>query len=69
MYLKIIYSQSKEGKGFTDQFDGLRILTVGRLSAEKGQDFAIHVFARLIKDGYKVKWYCIVGEGNDKKRI
>jgi glycosyltransferase involved in cell wall biosynthesis len=63
---EIINSQSKKGKGFTDSFDGLRILTVGRLSAEKGQDLAIHVLARLIKDGYKVRWYC-VGEGNSRK--
>lgn len=61
-----IYRQSKEGKGFDDSFDGLRILTVGRLSAEKGQDLAIHVLARLVKDGYKVKWYC-VGEGKSRR--
>ncbi|MFJ7728158.1 glycosyltransferase [Neobacillus sp. NPDC097160] len=63
---KTIKSQSKKGKGFTDQFDGLRILTVGRLSGEKGQDLAIHTFKRLVNDGYKVKWYCI-GEGNSRK--
>ncbi|MEH7388358.1 glycosyltransferase [Bacillus sp. JJ1521] len=60
---QLIMSQAKEGLGFTDQFDGLRILTVGRLSTEKGQDIAIQVLARLIKNGYKVRWYC-VGEGN-----
>ncbi|NHC43328.1 glycosyltransferase, partial [Bacillus sp. MM2020_1] len=62
---KTIYNQAKEGTGFTDTFDGLRILTVGRLSDEKGQDLAIHVLARLVKDGYKVKWYCL-GEGNSR---
>ncbi|ETI67552.1 glycosyltransferase [Neobacillus vireti] len=61
-----VIRQSKEGKGFTDSFNGLRILTVGRLSAEKGQDLAIHALARLVKDGYKVKWYCI-GDGNSRR--
>lgn len=64
---KLIYSQTKEGNGFDDKFDGLRILTVGRLTKEKGQDLAIRVLARLIEDGYKVKWYC-VGEGASRKR-
>ncbi|MGG2060239.1 glycosyltransferase [Priestia megaterium] len=61
----IIHNQSKEGKGFKDSFDGLRILTVGRLTIEKGQDLAIQALSKLIKHGYKVKWYCI-GEGNSK---
>ncbi|MCR8925005.1 glycosyltransferase [Priestia megaterium] len=63
----IIRIQSKEEEGFRDNFDGLRILTVGRLTAEKGQDLAIEVLARLIKNGYKVKWYCI-GEGDSREK-
>jgi glycosyltransferase involved in cell wall biosynthesis len=59
---KTILSQSNSGNGFEDDFDGKRILTVGRLSKEKGQDLAIKVLARLVKEGHKVKWYCI-GEG------
>ncbi|MGG3912312.1 glycosyltransferase [Rossellomorea vietnamensis] len=58
-----ILSQSQIGEGFNDDFHGKRILTVGRLSREKGQDLAIRALARLIKEGHKVKWYCI-GEGN-----
>lgn len=57
---------AKEGKGFNDLFDGIRIVTVGRLTNEKGQDLAIKALARLINDGYKVRWYCI-GEGNSRK--
>ena len=64
---ELIYSQAKEGNGFNDKFDGLRILTVGRLTGEKGQDLAIRVLARLVEDGYKVKWYCL-GEGNSRKK-
>jgi glycosyltransferase involved in cell wall biosynthesis len=59
----LIKSQSKTGKGFTDQFEGLRILTVGRLSAEKGHDLIIPVLYRLIQEGYNVRWYCLGGGG------
>lgn len=60
---KEIIKMANNGAGFTDQFDGLRILTVGRLSKEKGQDLVIPVIAKLIRSGFKVRWYCI-GEGN-----
>ncbi|NOU70895.1 glycosyltransferase [Paenibacillus sp. LMG 31458] len=62
---KMIHSQAKEGRAFPDEIDGLRIVTVGRLTNEKGQDLAIRVLARLIDNGYKVKWYC-VGEGKSR---
>jgi len=64
----MVKCQSKLGKGFNDSFDGLRILTVGRLSPEKGLDMAVHALHRLIKDGYKVKWYC-VGNGPLKNSL
>ncbi|WP_430791424.1 glycosyltransferase [Virgibacillus flavescens] len=60
---KVIQRQSNEGIGFNDNFNGVRILTVGRLAIEKGQDLAILALARLVQEGYNVKWYC-VGEGN-----
>ena len=44
---KLIYSQAKEGNGFNDNFDGLRILTVGRLTVEKGQDLAITCISKI----------------------
>jgi glycosyltransferase involved in cell wall biosynthesis len=63
---KEILNQTRIGSGFTDKYDGIRILTVGRLAHEKGQDLAIRVLARLIDDGYQVKWYC-VGDGKSKE--
>ena len=56
---------SKNENGFNDSFNGVRILTVGRLSKEKGQDLTINVLDRLKNEGYKVKWYCI-GDGPEK---
>ncbi|WP_240951799.1 glycosyltransferase [Bacillus sp. RO2] len=57
-----ILEQAKSGPTFSDEFTGLRILTVGRITHEKGIDIAIHALSKLVKMGYKVKWYC-VGDG------
>lgn len=59
---KKIKRMADNGESFKDDFNGIRILTVGRLSEEKGQDLTISVLARLKSEGYKVRWYC-VGEG------
>jgi glycosyltransferase involved in cell wall biosynthesis len=61
-----IISLASTSKGFEDNYNGVRILTVGRLSIEKGQDLSIQVLARLKENGYKVRWYCI-GEGYARK--
>lgn len=43
------------------------IVTVGRLSKEKGQDLAIEALNVLKSQGYKVHWYCI-GSGSARKQ-
>src|SRR5690625_1014037 len=58
----LIKEMSKADSEFDENYKGLRIITVGRLSIEKGQDLAIEVLAKLRKEGYDVRWYCI-GEG------
>lgn len=63
---KMIEKMAYEGEGFSDDFDGTRILTVGRLSKEKGQDLIIPVLKKLKENGYKVRWYCI-GDGPARK--
>jgi len=60
-----IVKMANDGVGFEDHFRGLRILTVGRLTKEKGQDLTIPVLAKLKEEGYNVRWYCI-GDGRDK---
>lgn len=47
--------------GFEDKFEGIRILTVGRICYEKGIDLAIEAYKGLIESGYKVRWYLIGG--------
>ena len=61
----LIENMSKNENSFDDLFDGIRVLTVGRLSREKGQELTINVLARLKNEGYKIKWYCI-GDGPEK---
>ncbi|MCH5340527.1 MAG: glycosyltransferase [Acetatifactor sp.] len=63
-----IREQAKQPGGFTDSFEGYRILTVGRLTAQK--DFQVSVEAmRLLKDGgEKARWY-ILGEGEKRGEL
>ncbi|WP_424767284.1 glycosyltransferase [Paenibacillus sp. sgz302251] len=63
---KIIHNMSKEPINLYDGFKGMKIVTVGRLSKEKGQDIAIYVLYKLLQEGYQVRWYC-VGEGSARK--
>ncbi|MEH7444038.1 glycosyltransferase [Bacillus sp. JJ1122] len=63
-----VQEQANDGIGFTDDFNGIRILSVGRLSPEKGHDLAIKAMSKLISDGYNVRWYCI-GDGSSKYEL
>lgn len=63
---KSIKLMSKQGEGFKDKFNGIRILTVARLSKEKGQYLTIPVLARLKREGYNIIWYCI-GDGISRR--
>lgn len=65
---KALRIQAKKTTGFKDNFSGLRILTIGRLANEKGQDLAVNALKKLLKDGYDVKWYC-VGEGDKRAEL
>lgn len=61
----LINEMAEEEVEFDNEFDGIKIVTVGRLSQEKGQDLAIKALSKLKEDNYKVRWYC-VGEGNSR---
>lgn len=48
--------------GFSDHYDGFRILTVGRLTPQKAYEIAVDAM-RIVKDaGIKARWY-VLGEG------
>lgn len=63
-----ILIKSKVKEGFNDGFNGFRILTIGRLSPEKGYKMAINVCKRIITDGYKIRWY-VCGEGEQRAEL
>lgn len=44
------------------------ILTVGRISSEKGQDMIPAITRKLLDKGYVVRWY-IIGDGNMRSKI
>ena len=63
-----IRRKAEEGTGFEDHFDGVRLLTVGRLTHQKAYDIAIDAMKRIKDRGYKVRWY-ILGEGNERPAL
>ena len=63
-----ILRKAESGTGFTDGFDGIRLVTVGRLHYQKGYDIAIEALAKLRQDGYSVRWY-VIGEGMERRNL
>lgn len=66
--IRDILMKSKINEGFNDRYDGLRILTIGRLSPEKGYKMAIDVCEKIIDDGYKIRWY-VCGDGEQRTEL
>lgn len=56
------------GEGFTDGYDGIRILTVGRLSSEKGQQCIPDIAKALCGASPDFRWY-LIGEGETRNEI
>ena len=46
----------------------VNLVTVGRVSAEKGQDMIPAVTRRLLDDGHPVRWY-VIGDGDQRPRV
>ena len=63
-----IIRKYKEPGGFTDCYDGLRILTVGRLVPEKAHDIEIRAMKILKDAGKSFRWY-VLGEGEMRKKL
>ena len=62
---KEIIEKSQEECDFRDDFDGIAILSVGRLCEQKGFDLAIPAVAKLFREGENVRYY-IIGEGSEE---
>lgn len=54
--------------GFDDDYDGKRILTVGRLTAQKAYEVAIEAMSLLKETGANVRWY-VLGEGEERRAL
>ena len=64
-----IRRMAEQGDGFADDFEGYRILTVGRLTQQKRYDIAIQAMALLKeKCSVPVRWY-VLGEGELRESL
>jgi glycosyltransferase involved in cell wall biosynthesis len=63
---ELIRRMSLEQDSFPDahHFKGLRILTIGRISEQKGLDMIPEILAKLKRDKYNLRWY-IMGSGDE----
>jgi len=60
-----IIERSQEECNYRDDFDGIAVLSVGRLCEQKGFDLAIPAVAKLFREGKNVRYY-IIGEGSEE---
>lgn len=63
-----IIEKAKEIPEITFSKAYTNLLTVGRVSSEKGQDMIPQIVRNLIDKGYAVRWY-IIGDGPNMERI
>ncbi len=63
---EVIRLKGQEKGGFSDGYGGFRILTVGRLTRQKGYDIAVEAMGLLKRKKYDIRWY-VLGEGELRK--
>lgn len=63
-----IVRRAEEGEGFTDGFTGMRLLSVGRLTAQKAFEVSVDAMKWLKDAGKNVRWY-VLGEGDQRKKL
>jgi len=59
---ELIQRMAAIGESFRDGYNGLRLLTIGRLFPPKGYDIALEACRKLKDKGLKFRWY-VLGEG------
>ncbi|MGV3464792.1 MAG: glycosyltransferase [Heyndrickxia sp.] len=65
---ELILKMANIDEGFQDSFEGIKILTIGRLAAQKGYDIALEACKKLKEKGINFKWYAL-GKGPLKEEI
>lgn len=63
-----IRRKADSGIGFIDDFSGIRLLTVGRLMAQKSFETSIKACYILKKHGENIRWY-VLGEGDRREKL
>ena len=63
-----IISKSSEKMKYKMSDKGIRLLTVGRLTYQKGYDVAVYALKELINHGFDVNWY-ILGDGPEYQSL
>ena len=63
-----ILEKAQQDEGFTDDYKGFRILTVGRLTSQKAFDVSIHAMKLLKDQGINARWY-VLGEGDQRETL
>ncbi len=63
-----ILAKADEAGGFADDFDGIRILTVGRLVHQKAYDISINAMKILKEAHVNARWY-VIGEGDLRQEL
>ena len=62
-----LHTAAQTGSGFDDGYNGLRLLTIGRLEPQKGYDMALDACASLASQ-YDFRWY-VLGDGPQKAEL
>ena len=62
---KLIRKKALEKGGIEDDYAGIRILTVGRLTKEKAIEVSVDAMHLLKEKGYRARWY-VIGEGDQR---
>lgn len=65
---QFISKMAEVGDNYEDFFDGIRILTIGRLAYQKGYDVALDACKKLKEKGIKFRWYAL-GKGPLQEEI
>ncbi|WHY90989.1 glycosyltransferase [Neobacillus cucumis] len=59
---------SKANEGISNIKENIDLLSIGRLSPEKGMIDCVHACKKLVDNGYNVKWH-LIGEGTQRGDI
>ncbi|MEH7356984.1 glycosyltransferase, partial [Neobacillus drentensis] len=65
---KLIIQMAENKNPFFNNFEGKRIVTIGRLVEQKGIDITILACKKLVESGFDIRWY-IIGDGPERRKL